>query len=98
MDKLNIKLENCYGIDKLEQEFDFSKCRAVAIYAPNGMMKTSFAKTFEAKSLGKEPLESLYNNVSLADIKTDGNNIDKNEIVVINSFENINTDKSVSSL
>ena len=62
------------------------------------MMKTSFAKTFEAKSLGKEPLESLYNNVSLADIKTDGNNIDKNEIVVINSFENINTDKSVSSL
>lgn len=98
MDKLNIKLENCYGIDKLEQEFDFSKCRAVAIYAPNGMMKTSFAKTFEAKSLGKEPLESLYNNISLADIKTDGNNIDKNEIVVINSFENINTDKSVSSL
>lgn len=98
MEKLNIKLENCYGIDKLEQEFDFSKCRAVAIYAPNGMMKTSFAKTFEAKSLGKEPLESLYNNVSLADIKTDGNNIDKNEIVVINSFENINTDKSVSSL
>lgn len=98
MEKLNIKLENCYGIDKLEQEFDFSKCRAVAIYAPNGMMKTSFAKTFEAKSLGKEPLESLYNNVSLADIKTDGNNIDKNKIVVINSFENINTDKSVSSL
>lgn len=98
MDKLNIKLENCYGIDKLEQEFDFSKCRAVAIYAPNGMMKTSFAKTFEAKSLGKEPLDSLYNNVSVADIKTDGNNIDKNEIVVINSFENINTDKSVSSL
>jgi hypothetical protein len=98
MDKLSIKLENCYGIDKLEQEFDFSKCRAVAIYAPNGMMKTSFAKTFEAKSLGKEPLESLYNNASLAVIKTDGNNIDKNEIVVINSFENINTDKSVSSL
>lgn len=98
MDKLNIKLENCYGIDKLEQEFDFSNCRAVAIYAPNGMMKTSLAKTFEAKSLGKEPLDSLYNNVSIAEIKTDGNNINKNEIVVINSFESINTDKSVSSL
>lgn len=98
MDKLNIKLENCFGIDKLDQEFDFSKCRAVAIYAPNGMMKTSFAKTFEAKSLGKEPSENLYSKIPLAEIKTDGNLIDKNEIVVIKSFDTINTDKSVSTL
>ncbi|OAB28783.1 hypothetical protein SAMN05444395_102519 [Flavobacterium fryxellicola] len=98
MDKLSIKLENCFGIEKLEQEFDFSKCRAVAIYAPNGMMKTSFAKTFEAKSLNKEPSENLYNKIPFAEIMTDGNLIDMNEIVVINSFATINTDKSVSTL
>jgi hypothetical protein len=46
MQKLKIKFENCYGIRKLEDEFDFSKCNTVAIYAPNGVMKTSFAKTF----------------------------------------------------
>lgn len=99
MNKLNIKLENCFGIEKLEHEFSFTNTnRAVAIYAPNGMMKTSFAKTFEAKSLGKDPSERLYNKAPFAEIKTDGNLIDINEIVVIKSFDTINTDKSVSSL
>lgn len=99
MNKLNIKLENCFGIEKLDHEFNFTNNnRAVAIYAPNGMMKTSFAKTFEAKSLGKEPSENLYNKIPFAEIKTDGNLIDKNEIVVIKSFDTINTDKSVSTL
>lgn len=98
MKKLNIKLENCFGIEKLHHEFDFSSCRSVAIYAPNGMMKTSFAKTFEALSLGESPRENLYNKKSLAEITTDTTVIDSGEIIVIKSFETINTDKSVSSL
>ena len=47
MKKLTIKLEHCYGIKRLETEFDFSSARSYAIYAPNGMMKSSFAQTFK---------------------------------------------------
>ncbi|WP_157887311.1 hypothetical protein [Campylobacter pinnipediorum] len=47
MKKLKIYLENCYGIKKLETEFDFTKKNTYSIYAPNGTMKTSFAKTFK---------------------------------------------------
>ena len=55
MNKLEIKLKNCYGIQSLDHEFDFSigskpanpKAKAYAIYAPNGLMKSSLAKTFD---------------------------------------------------
>jgi len=47
MNKLNIDLENCYGIKKLQTQFDFSLHKAYAIYAPNGAMKTSLAQTFK---------------------------------------------------
>ena len=47
MNKLNVKLENCYGIEKMEYEFDFSENNAIAIYARNGLMKTSFSKTLK---------------------------------------------------
>ena len=46
MQKIRVDLKNCYGIKGLKAEFDFSRSRAVAIYAPNGAMKTSFAETF----------------------------------------------------
>ena len=48
MKKLNIKLENTYGIRKLEHTFDFEKTKTYSIYATNGSMKTSFTKTFNA--------------------------------------------------
>lgn len=47
MKQLNVELEHCYGIKKLSTKFDFSTKRAFAIYAPNGAMKSSFAKTFQ---------------------------------------------------
>jgi len=47
MKKLNIDLENCYGIKKLKTQFDFSQGKAYAIYASNGAMKTSLAQTFK---------------------------------------------------
>ena len=47
MNKLNIDIENCYGIKKLKTELDFSQHKAYAIYAANGAMKTSLAQTFK---------------------------------------------------
>jgi ABC-type lipoprotein export system ATPase subunit len=47
MQSLNVDLEHCYGIKKLEHNFDFAEGSAIAVYAPNGSMKTSFAQTFK---------------------------------------------------
>jgi hypothetical protein len=47
MEKLRVNLEHCYGIKKLAQDFVFSDFRTFLIYAPNGVMKTSFAKTLK---------------------------------------------------
>src|SRR5574340_765558 len=44
--KLIVELENCYGIKRLETQFDFSQQRVYALYAPNGAMKSSLAQTF----------------------------------------------------
>ena len=45
MKKVSVNFEYCYGINKLKHDFNFEK-RTFSIYAPNGAMKTSFAKTF----------------------------------------------------
>jgi energy-coupling factor transporter ATP-binding protein EcfA2 len=98
MKELFISLENCYGIGKLEYTFDFNKNSTYSIYAPNGVMKTSFANTFKRLSEKKEPEEKIYNRVPKWDILDDGTAIDVNKIVVIKSLETINTEKSQSTL
>ncbi|MBP2634014.1 MAG: hypothetical protein H6Q70_4642 [Firmicutes bacterium] len=47
MEKIDVRLENCYGIRKLKTEFDFRDKSAFIIYASNGSMKTSFTKTLK---------------------------------------------------
>lgn len=47
MKQIKVSLENCYGIKKLDTTLDFSGAAAVAIYAPNGAMKSSLANTFQ---------------------------------------------------
>lgn len=58
--ELKIKLENCYGIKKLEHKFDFSQKKVFSIYAPNGTMKTSFAKTFRDFSKGESTTDIIF--------------------------------------
>jgi len=60
MQKLNIHFENCYGIKKLQYEFDFSTKKIYSIYAPNGTMKTSFAKTLKDFSLGTDSKDLIF--------------------------------------
>jgi predicted ATP-binding protein involved in virulence len=59
MNKLKIELQNCYGIKKLNHEFDFSDCKTFVIYAPNGVMKTSFAKTLKNIANGEQPCDQI---------------------------------------
>ncbi|MGB4774148.1 MAG: hypothetical protein WBP45_03165, partial [Daejeonella sp.] len=58
--ELKIKLENCYGIKKLEHKFDFSQKKVFSIYAPNGTMKTSLAKTFRDFSKGEDTKDIIF--------------------------------------
>lgn len=62
MKTLKFKLENCYGIKNLTQDFDFSDVGAYAIYAPNGMMKTSLAKTLKDVAENKESRDEIFQN------------------------------------
>lgn len=58
--KLNIDLKNCYGISELTHCFDFTANSGYAIYAPNGFMKTSLAKTFDDHAKGREPIDHIF--------------------------------------
>lgn len=70
MQTLNVKFENCYGIKKLETSFDFSNKKVFSIYAPNGSMKTCFAKTFKDFSNGKASKDQIFTNrISIREIK-----------------------------
>lgn len=60
MTALKVRLENCYGIKKLNCTFEFTdEHRAYAIYAPNGVMKTSFAQTFKDLASKKAPRDRM---------------------------------------
>ncbi len=61
MKKLQIDLEYCYGIKKLQKDFDFEKNGNVfTIYAPNGVMKTSLANTFLDVSKGIKSSDRIW--------------------------------------
>ena len=90
MNKIDVHLEYCYGIKHLKQEFDFSDSSTWLIYAPNGVMKTSFAKTFKVLSAGKEkPCDQMDDTkASKYDILVDNTSaqIDKDMICVIEPY------------
>src|SRR3546814_3181722 len=60
MQSLKIELEHCYGIRRLAHTFDFKKCKAVALYAPNGAMKSSLAKTFQDIADKKKSSDRMF--------------------------------------
>lgn len=58
--KVKVNLENCYGISKLEYNFDFTASAVYAIYAPNGFMKTSLSKTFDDIAKGRATSDLIF--------------------------------------
>lgn len=99
MEKICVNFENCYGIKKLEHDFVFSESNGCVIYASNGTMKTSFAKTFIDIHNEDEPKDRIYEREPVVfdvDKISSGvsTKIDKNEIFVIESFkDDFNFDK-----
>jgi hypothetical protein len=98
MNSLLVQLQNCYGIQSFDHTFDFNEKNSILIYAPNGVMKTSFAKTLLRISNGLEPEEKIYKRESTYNIKVDGTDINKEEILVVEPFNDAFEAKNISTL
>src|SRR3970040_1903136 len=89
MNQLDISLENCFGIGKLNHVFNFTKNKTSLIYAPNGTMKTSFARTLDLISKNDPknlPCDRVYKaRETKCEIFADGNEINPSNILVINA-------------
>ena len=89
MDKIFINLKNCHGIKQFKHTFNFERTgvkntNISLIYAPNGMMKTSFAKTLRDIGNNKSPQNQINNQPPIYNIKIyeddDSFEIDKEEV------------------
>ena len=89
MQKIKCDLVNCYGIQKLESEFTFSDTSVIAIYAKNGLMKTSLAKTFKKIQDEKrdEIRDEIFDIQGEVKITIDRQGITNKDVFVIKSFE-----------
>ena len=88
MKRIKLTFENCYGIRRLESELDFSNGNVITIYAPNGVMKTSFAKTFNDVVHKLDTSDRIYPHRETTRMITDetGKPIDPEEVFVIEPY------------
>lgn len=101
MKKLNVELKNCHGIRELDATFCFESGHAVAVYAPNGTMKTSFAQTFKDLASGEESSDRMFPTRETERRITDenGNDLDSDDVVVVLSYdEELGPTESTSTL
>ena len=98
MDKMKIDWEYCYGIKSLKHEFSFSEGKhSHLVYAPNGTMKTSFAKTMKYLSghTKEKPCDQLCEeNKAKYSLTADEEDISPDFIFVVNGDEEIDYSKS----
>jgi hypothetical protein len=89
MDRVKVDLENCYGIKALKFEFDFSQKPAWAIYAPNGVMKSSLAETFYDAAAERDSEDRIFpRRTALRSIKDEaGTEIEGERVLVVRSYD-----------
>lgn len=87
--KVALNIKNCYGIGSLNHEFIFEKSRAYSIYAPNGFIKTSLAKTFIDLVNGVDSSDQINKDrKSIREIKDqDGADLGAQSVLVIQPYE-----------
>ena len=92
---LSGKFENCYGLKSFElKEIDFTTSNKAIIYAPNGVMKTSFSNVFDDISKGNKTtdrifdgLNSSYNVKYYSSTYTNSQLSKQDHIYVVKSFD-----------
>ena len=97
-DKLKLNLKYCYGIGKLDVELEF-KHKGFAIYAPNGVMKTSLAKTMFDLSEDRAPKDLHFpDRDTVTEVTLNGEAIKKEEIFVVRSYDDKFASDQISTL
>lgn len=89
MKKVAVNLRHCYGIKSLEATFDFTNKRALAIYAPNGVMKSSFAQTFHDLSRNAHSRDRIFDDrVCIREVLDEqGNEIPAASVFVVRPYD-----------
>jgi len=89
MDRVSVELQHCYGIKALKHVFDFSKTPAFAIYAPNGSMKSSLARTFQDAAKGQPSSDRIFPaRVTVRKITDEsGGEIEKDRVLVVLPYD-----------
>lgn len=101
--KLGVDLENCYGINRLVQEFDLAKIDGnngvCSLYAANGTLKTSLAKTLKDVEEGNLSKDIIFpERETKRTITLDDRPITAAQIMVVNSYDESYSSKQVSTL
>lgn len=91
MKAVSIDLECCYGIKKLQANFDFSKANACAVYAPNGSMKSSLAQTFQDVADGIASKDRIFSaRECRREIKDEvGADLPKDGVLVVRPYDEV---------
>ncbi len=89
MNTVSVQLENCYGIKNLAHTFDFSLSASYPIYAPNGSMKTSFAKTFKDIADGQQSEDRIFTSrTTVREIQdADGKDLSPDSVLVLSPYD-----------
>lgn len=97
-DKIKFDLEYCYGIGKFDEKLEF-KHKGFAIYAANGVMKTSFAKTMDDLANGRKPSDLAFpDRESRHVVLWNEEEIKPDEIFVVRSYDEEYSSDEVSTL
>ena len=99
--KVKLNAAHCYGINRLEHTLDFSNNNMpVSVYAPNGLMKTSLAKSVKDYAAGNEPTDQIYpDRESAFSIANEANeNIPPDSLFVVDSINEKYQSERISTL
>ncbi len=102
MDTLTLALQHCYGIKQLRAVLPFSGSSAIAIYAPNGVMKSSLAQVFKDIADGQESCDRVFPHRATSRSITfpDGTSLPPENVLVLPPYEEMfgDADKTATLL
>lgn len=102
MESLTIDLQHCYGIKRLQTELPFASSPAIAIYAPNGVMKSSLAQVFKDVADGNSSCDRVFPHrvTTRALTLPDGQALAPESVLVLPPYEEIfgDADKTATLL
>lgn len=101
MEKIYFRLENTHGIRKLDHTFNFrdSGKKAIVLYASNGVMKSSFARTIKDHAVKRPAKDHRLDIDGNREIKVDDkSDLDPERILVVDSYNESYESERISSL